>query len=135
MFSKQKSKAKSIGSLGNTIYSLAPTRDQKHLYVGTDHKTIKVFNILKNKLIGNPHFPNSKLANYLRRAGWPFSNGLQRRVIKRRVDDIFGQFRLDHHYLGEEIRQNNCYFEGPHWVGLHLEAVQEFRVPVFRELR
>ena len=53
MTSKSKIKPKVIGSAGHTIYSLAVTADQKQLYVGLDHKDIKIYDIQKNKLMGN----------------------------------------------------------------------------------
>jgi hypothetical protein len=56
MFSKSKIKPKIIGSAGHTIYSLAITSDQKNLYVGLDHKDIKIFDIQKNKLVGKVSF-------------------------------------------------------------------------------
>ena len=50
MLSKSKIKPKSIGNSGHTIYSLAPTFDLKKMYIGLDHKNIKVFDLQKNKL-------------------------------------------------------------------------------------
>lgn len=51
MLSKSKIKPKSIGNSGHTIYSLAPTFDLKKMYIGLDHKNIKVFDLQKNKLL------------------------------------------------------------------------------------
>ena len=53
MLSKSKIKPKSIGSSGQTIYSLAPTSDLKKMYIGLDHKNVKVFDLQKNKLSSN----------------------------------------------------------------------------------
>lgn len=52
MFSKNKYKEKNIGEPGHTIYSLVLSPDEKLLYLASDHKKIKIFDIKKNKIIG-----------------------------------------------------------------------------------
>ena len=41
-----------IGTYGKTIYSLAPTSDQKLLYVGSKNINIEIFSLQENKLLG-----------------------------------------------------------------------------------
>ena len=52
MFGKNKNKEKILGDAGHTIYSIVSTVDNKVMYIGTNHKSIQIFDLKKNKIVG-----------------------------------------------------------------------------------
>ena len=143
MSSKSKQKPEIIGSSGHTVYSLAATKNNKLLYVGLDHKNIKVFDLLKGKLKSREVWLtwNLTLDDWeiwevtRRRAGGAFIDCLPRAAFARRVDSFFSKQRPDDHRLGNQKGKKLGNIKGPHGVGLYAQAVTRLEVPLLRKLR